>query len=49
MSQFQQPPGVQRVEMVDLTNQFGYMDTIEALHQRHLEEKQVIAGIKQKI
>lgn len=42
-------PAVQRMDMGDLTNQFSYMDTIEALHRRHLEEKHVIAGIKQKI
>lgn len=49
MSNYQPPDNIERVEMVDLRNEFGYMDAIEALHRRHLEEKQLVAGIKQKI
>lgn len=30
-------------------DQFSYLDTIETLHRRHLQEKQLIAGLRQKI
>lgn len=28
---------------------FNYLDTIDLLHKRHLEEKKLIAGVRQKI
>ena len=31
------------------SNELNYLDTIQLLHQRHLQEKRLIAGIKQKI
>ena len=40
-----QKPVNDRIEPVQL----NYLDTIELLHKRHLEEKRLIAGIRQKI
>lgn len=38
----------QTADNVDV-EQFDYLDTIEMLHKRHLEEKRLIAGVRQKI
>lgn len=37
------PPGA------ELPDQFGYVDAIEALHKRHLEEKRMVASVRNKI
>lgn len=42
-------PGLERAGVEELNDQFGYLDTIEALHKRHLAEKQLISGVRQKI
>lgn len=36
-------------DYADLSNQFNYLETIDVLHRRHLEEKQQVAGLRQKI
>ena len=33
----------------NMTEQFGYMDAIEALHRRHLAEKNMVANVRNKI
>lgn len=37
------------IQSENMTDQFAFLETIEALHKRHLEEKQLISTLKQKM
>ena len=41
------PPDLRRNETFE--ESYGYMDAIALLHKRHLEEKQIISSLRQKL